>query len=141
MPGQPRDADSLEPGAAPDPDLFVASLDHLVPHVDSLGLNAEELADVLEMWGQPRPDGIEAIVRAMELVGQRLNRSRLSLHSQDYCLTLTDGDPLVERRALLYGALVAATHARRGGFPAASDLRRTHGGLRGGPDNSAHERV
>ncbi len=95
---------------------------------------------MLEMWGQPRSHGIEAIVRAMESVGQRLHRSRLSLR-KDYCLTLTDGDPLVERRALLYGALVAATHARRGGFPAASDLRRTHGGLRGGLDNYAHERV
>lgn len=96
---------------------------------------------MLEMWGQPRPHGIEVMVRGMESVGQRLHRPRTSLHSQDYCLTLTDGDPLVERRALLYGALVAGTHARRGAFPAASDLRRTHDGLRGGLNNSEPERV
>ncbi|MDQ3780229.1 MAG: ADP-dependent glucokinase/phosphofructokinase [Chloroflexota bacterium] len=138
--GNPAMRIHLEPGAAPDPSLFAATLDHLVPHVDSLGLNAEELADVLEMWGHPCPDGIEAVVRAMELVGQRLNCSRLSLHSHEYCLTLTDGDPLVERRALLYGALVAGTHARRGPFPAASDLRRTLEGLSDGLDDPEPER-
>ncbi|HET7095515.1 MAG TPA: hypothetical protein VFI22_18635, partial [Thermomicrobiales bacterium] len=45
-------------------------------------------------------------------------------HTQDYCLTLTAGDPDREQRALLYGSLVAGAHARFGAFPKPGDLRR-----------------
>ncbi|HEU0115825.1 MAG TPA: ADP-dependent glucokinase/phosphofructokinase, partial [Thermomicrobiales bacterium] len=104
----------LELGATPDRDWLRAVFAGLAPHVDSVGLNVEELAAFLD-------HAVDSLAPAAMLAGMAELRHavllpRLNLHTQDYCLTLTAGDPAREQRALLYGSLVAGAHARTGAF-------------------------
>ena len=115
----------LELGAMPDPAIMDLVLTRLAPAVDSVGLNADELRTIL---ASPRATALSdpgATVEGMQALRRRLGVGRLSLHTQDYCLTLTTGDPAAERAALLYGSLVAGTFARRATFPTRAYLAAT----------------
>jgi ADP-dependent phosphofructokinase/glucokinase len=122
---RPRLLVHLELGATPDRDWLAAVFAGLAPHVDSVGLNAEELAALVDPGGANGARGPLEALAGMRGLRDRVGVPRLNVHTQDYCLTLTAGDPVREQRALLYGALVAGAHARTGAFPAPSDLRRT----------------
>lgn len=115
----------LELAATPEPSVLGAILDELAPHVDSVGLNADELDTVLAMWGESPAHGIDEVLDGLTALHRRLGRPRVGLHTQDYCLSLTRVDPTAERDALRYAALVAGTRARIGAFPTPSDLRAT----------------
>ena len=113
----------LELAATPEPAVLAAILDELAPHVDSVGLNADELDAVLALWGELPAEGIDGSLAGLFTLQRRLNRPRVGLHTQDYCLTLTRLDPSAERDALLYASLVAGTRARIGAYPTPPDLR------------------
>ncbi|HEU0114376.1 MAG TPA: ADP-dependent glucokinase/phosphofructokinase, partial [Thermomicrobiales bacterium] len=85
--------------------------------------NAEELVVLLGRAGDSLAPA--AMLAGMAELRRAAALPRLNAHTQDFCLTLTAGDPSREQRALLYGSLVAGAHARTGAFPAPADLRRT----------------
>lgn len=115
----------LELGAAPSPAGLTAIVEGLAAHVDSIGLNVDELVAVLPLWNRSTTVGIEEAVLGLTELRRRFNRPRLGLHTQDFCLSLTRNDPKAERTALLYGAAVGGTRARLTTFPSPADLRAT----------------
>jgi ADP-dependent phosphofructokinase/glucokinase len=103
-------------------------LDEMAPHADSLGLNEQELALAAEAWGWPQPVTVEERLEILNRMRDRLGLGtlrRIGMHTQDYCLTLTGGNPLAERHGLLFASLVAGTRARLGRFPTLADLHQT----------------
>ncbi len=129
-------------------------LDEMAPHADSVGLNDQELALAAEAWGWPEPATLDERLATLHRMRERLGLygretgqppgvgatlcgrppdgrpspagiRRVSMHTQDYCLTLTDGDAAAERNALLFASLVAGTRARLGRFPTGPDLHQT----------------
>jgi ADP-dependent phosphofructokinase/glucokinase len=134
--GRPELPIHLELGATPDRDWLRAVFAGLAPHVDSVGFNAEELAALLNRDDVDAGGNPASTLAGMGELRRAVGLPRLNVHTQDFCLTLTAGDPRVERRALLYGSLVAGAHARTGAFPAPADLRRA---LAAGPGEDGLE--
>ena len=112
----------LELGATPDPGLLRRTVEALGPHVDSVGLNIDELAQVAGALPPPEPEARRDLLAAF---WNKHPVPRLGLHTRDGCLTLTRRDPEAERDALAFACLVAATRARTGAFPARADLAAT----------------
>jgi len=84
-------------------------VEELYPNVDSLGMNENELADILILFDYDIPsDNIKELYKAARFVYRELELKRLCVHTRDFVLTLTQGDPEREQRALLIGALSAA---------------------------------
>ncbi len=115
----------LELGAMPDPGTFAVVLDHLLPAIDSLGLNEDELTATLAAIGLPLPEGLDATITALDHLQRRLAIPRLGLHTRHACVTITQGDPFTEQDALLYASAVAGSFARRADFPSPADLLHT----------------
>ena len=115
----------LELGAMPDPETFAIVRDYLVPAVDSLGLNEDELTATLTLAGQPPPDGFAAMIAGLDQLQRRHDVPRLGLHTRHCCITITEGDPLAEQSAQLYASAVAASFARLADFPTPTDLEET----------------
>lgn len=117
----------LELGAMPSPHVLDVVLEQLSPMIDSIGLNADELVEILDLLELPAPDqlNINDTAAALQRLQARLDVPRLSLHTQHFCLTVSRFDPEVERQALLYGSLVARSFARDADFASTVDLRQT----------------
>ncbi|MFN8590350.1 MAG: ADP-dependent glucokinase/phosphofructokinase [Thermomicrobiales bacterium] len=115
----------LELGAMPEAEALLRLLDLLHPVIDSLGMNIDELRQILSALGQslaaPGPD----LVAQVACLAERYPVPRLSVHTREFCLTITRNDPDRERDALLFGSLVAGTRARIGAFPTFADLETT----------------
>lgn len=79
----------------------------------SLGMSASEFPDVA-FRNAPTPAAM--LSRAREL-----GLTRLCVHADDWTASVTLGDPETERRALIYGSLLAASRANAGG--PVSDIR------------------
>jgi ADP-dependent phosphofructokinase/glucokinase len=129
----------LEIGSTPDNWLLRTTLDRLGPAVDSIGLNAEELALALEAAAEELAAVTDRVtgLRALQSV---LATPRVGLHTWEYCLTVTRGDPAMERRALIFASLVAGARARLGEFPTLGDLRSLAMAARPSPAGLAAER-
>jgi ADP-dependent phosphofructokinase/glucokinase len=65
------------------------------------------------------------LVAQMRALAARYPTPRFSVHTREFCLTLTEEDPAREMKALLFGSLVAATRSRIGAFPAFADQEAT----------------
>jgi ADP-dependent phosphofructokinase/glucokinase len=117
----------LELASVTDGALLRPILDELASHADSLGLNEQEVGLVAAAWGWPipHPQSVEERLETLFRIRDRLRLRRVNMHTQDYCLTLTDLDPRAERNSLLFASLVAGTRARLGRFPTPADLRQT----------------
>ncbi len=131
-----------------DPALIRPIVDDLAPRMDSVGGNEQEVTMAVAGWQAPPPEAIEdrlallVELRARLAAAGGLRPRRVNLHTQDYCLTLTDFDPSVEQKALLFGSLVSGTRARLGKWPRTEDLRRTLADGRPGPaSQEAEERL
>ncbi len=115
----------LELGAMPDFAGVAQAVAALQPMVSSIGMNIDELRDLLAVHGvtmaAPGPD----LVRQLRELRERYPAPRLSVHTREFCLTLTDNDPARERHALLFASLVAATRSRIARFPEMTDLQAT----------------
>lgn len=115
----------LELGAMPDFRYVRQIAEELYPYITSIGMNIDELRELLSV------DGIAMAAPGPELVAQMRTLSaefptpRFTVHTREFCLTLTDRDPDHERDALLFGSLTAATRARIATFPALPDLANT----------------
>lgn len=108
------------------PDLeFWRRLEPLASQVDSIGFNEDEAACIAEAWGLPEPDSFERRVGLLRAMRDRLGVSRVGLHTQTECLTLTALDPRVELNTVLFASLTASTRARIGRFPTVTDLSET----------------
>lgn len=115
----------LELGAMPDAEALLRLLDLLHPVIDSLGMNIDELRQVLSALGEPLAAPGPDLVAQVTCLAARYPVSRLSVHTREFCLTITAHDPDRERDALLFGSLVAGTRARIGAFPTFADLEAT----------------
>jgi ADP-dependent phosphofructokinase/glucokinase len=115
----------LELGAMPESRSLVDTLEVLSPLVSSVGCNIDELRQILAALdmttAKPGPD----LVGPLRWLARRFALPRLSLHTRDFCLTVTEGDAERERDALLCGSLVAGTRCRTGAFPEFADLSAT----------------
>lgn len=115
----------LELGAMPDFAMVAAVVAALHPYVTSLGMNIDELREFLAVhdmtMAAPGPD----LVAQMRQLQRRYPTPRLSVHTREFCLTLTEGNPDQERDALLFASLTAATRSRIAAFPTLDDLATT----------------
>lgn len=114
----------LELGGTPDAEYLAAILGGFAGEMDSVGLNADELNDVLRLWGKGRAASAADLVSGAQQLQARLGCARLNVHTQNLCVTVTRGDPQEEQDALLFGSLVAGTRARLATFPQRGDLER-----------------
>lgn len=115
----------LELGAMPRPALLRRVVDVFSPLVDSVGLNGDELRDLLGASAKPSNESNEeeaALASRLASFARQIPTPRVSLHSGSCCLTVTAGAPERERDALLVGSLVASTRARTGAFPTVAAL-------------------
>ncbi|MBW3634516.1 MAG: ADP-dependent glucokinase/phosphofructokinase [Chloroflexi bacterium] len=122
---RPRMPVHLELGAMPESGSVMRVLETLHPVVTSIGLNIDELRDLLHgldvTMAKPSPE----LIAQFRWLAARYPAPRWSLHTREFCLSLVDGDAAKERDALLFGSLVAATRSRIGDFPRVSDLQTT----------------
>ena len=97
-------------------------LDFIVRKVDSVGLNEAELMDILDCLGHiPHRGALGHVEGMLAIMG--LGPSRVHMHTMDYYLCKTRGKEEPARDGMLYGALVAAAAAYRGGIPGLKDLQ------------------
>ena len=122
---RPRMPVHLELGAMPEQDSVVRLLETLHPVVTSIGLNIDELRDLLGGLGVTMAEPGAELIAQFRWLAVRYPARRWSLHTREFCLSLVDGDAAKERDALLFGSLVAATRSRIGDFPGLSDLQTT----------------
>ena len=122
---RPRMPVHLELGAMPEPVFAARVLETLHPVVTSIGLNIDELRDLLSALDVTLAKPGSEVIAQFRWLAARYPVPRWSLHTREFCLSLVDGDAAKERDALLFGALVAATRSRIGDFPRVSDLQTT----------------
>lgn len=115
----------LELGAMPDFRAVAQIVEKLHAVVGSVGLNIDELRELLAVHGVTMAAPGPELVAQLRWLRERYPTPRLSVHTRELCLTLTDGDPAQERDALLFASLVAATRARIATFPEMDDLAET----------------
>jgi ADP-dependent phosphofructokinase/glucokinase len=115
----------LEVATMPEPGQLAPIVEALATEIDSLGLNVDELRQLLGDWGMPAGESVREVLAALGEVRRRLEIPRVGLHSQRSCLAVTGNDPAVERDALLFASLVASTRARIGTFPGLTALAET----------------
>jgi ADP-dependent phosphofructokinase/glucokinase len=88
-------------------------------------MNIDELRELLAVEGvamaAPGPD----LVTQMRALSEQFPAPRFSVHTREFCLTLTEGDADQERDALIFGSLTAATRARIATFPGLAALAAT----------------
>ena len=118
----------LELGAMPDANMLVDTLDALSPLTSSVGCNIDELLQVMTALDVPMAEPGPELVTQLDWLALIFDLPRLSLHTRDFCLTVTGNDPKRERDALLFGSLVAGTRSRTGRFPEFTDLTETLAG-------------
>jgi ADP-dependent phosphofructokinase/glucokinase len=122
---RPRMPVHLELGAMPEPVSVVRVLETLHPVVTSIGLNIDELRDLLRALGVTMAQPGSELIAQFRWLAARYPAPRWSLHTREFCLSLVAGDAVKEREALLFGSLVAATRSRIADFPELSDLQTT----------------
>ena len=115
----------LELGAMPEPVAVARVLEMLHPVVTSVGLNIDELRDLLYARGVTMAEPGSELIAQFRWLAARYPAPRWLLHTREFCLSLVAGDAAKERDALLFGSLVAATRSRIGDFPQLSDLQTT----------------
>lgn len=115
----------LELGAMPDFAMVAAVVAALHPYVTSIGMNIDELREFLAVLGVTMAAPGPALVAQMRHLQQRYPTPRLSVHTREFCLTLTEGDADQERDALLFASLTAATRSRIAAFPSLGELATT----------------
>jgi ADP-dependent phosphofructokinase/glucokinase len=115
----------LELGAMPDFRHVRQIVEELHPNVTSVGMNIDELRELLSVDGIPMSAPGPDLVAQMRTLSARYPTPRFSVHTREFCLTLTERDADQERDALLFGSLTAATRARIAAFPALADLATT----------------
>lgn len=117
----------LELGAMPEAPALLRVLEVLHPAIDSVGMNVDELGQVLSGLGEAMAAPGSELLAQVRGLAARFPVPRVSLHTREFCLTATDGgaEMEAERDALLFGSLVAATRARLGAFPTIGDLEAT----------------
>ncbi len=122
-----------------EPEIAAAILGTMVYHVDSLGLNADEIPLLAAVLDRPPPQTIAEQVDVLARFKARAGLGRINLHTGAYCLTVTDSDPEDERAALLFAALVAGARAATGTYPSLSALDALLDTITVRPDTAQHE--
>jgi ADP-dependent phosphofructokinase/glucokinase len=122
---RPRMPVHLELGAMPEPISVARVLETLHPVVTSIGLNIDELRDLLNALGLTMAKPGSGLIAQFRWLAARYPVPRWSLHTREFCVSQVDDDATKERDALLFGSLVAATRSRIGDFPRLSDLQTT----------------
>ena len=99
-------------------------VDHILPTVDSLGLNEVELCAVLRDQGEPglaqdieKHSSMAAVLRGLERLADRTGLRRIQLHDLGYYLTLVDSEYTTGeqcRDGMLFGATLAASRSTIG---------------------------
>jgi ADP-dependent phosphofructokinase/glucokinase len=115
----------LELGAMPDFRHVRQIVEELYPFVTSIGMNIDELRELLAVDGIAMAAPGPELVAQMRVLSAQFPTPRCSVHTREFCLTLTERDVDQERDALLFGSLTAATRARIAAFPTLSDLATT----------------
>jgi ADP-dependent phosphofructokinase/glucokinase len=115
----------LELGAMPDFRHVRQIAQELYSYVTSIGMNIDELRELLGVEGITMAAPGPELVAQMRTISAQFPTPRFSVHTREFCLTLTERDLDAERDALLFGSLTAATRARIASFPALSDLAAT----------------
>lgn len=104
------------------PEIAADILGIMSYNVDSLGLNAEELPLLAAALDLAPPQTIAGQVDVLARFKERTGLKRINLHTQAYCLSVTDSEPEEEQVALFFAALVAGTRAATGRYPSLGAL-------------------
>ncbi|MCA9876376.1 MAG: hypothetical protein KC442_01295, partial [Thermomicrobiales bacterium] len=115
----------LELGAMPDFGHVRQIAAELHPYVTSIGMNIDELRELLAVDGVVMAAPGPELVAQMRALAAQFPTPRFSVHTREFCLTLTDREPEQERAALIFGSLAAASRARIAAFPHLADLAET----------------
>ncbi|MFN8661100.1 MAG: ADP-dependent glucokinase/phosphofructokinase [Thermomicrobiales bacterium] len=115
----------LELGAMPDFRHVRQIVQELHPYVTSVGMNIDELRELLAVDGIVMDAPGPGLVDQVRALSAQFPTPRFSVHTREFCLTLTERDADQERDALLFGSLTAATRARIAAFPQLDDLVET----------------
>ncbi len=98
-----------------------AILENIIRNVDSVGLNEAELLDVMDTLGhKPERGPLGQVEGMLALMGH--GPKRVHLHTMNYYLCKTRNPERPCRDGLLFGALVGAAAALKGGIPGSRDL-------------------
>jgi ADP-dependent phosphofructokinase/glucokinase len=127
----------LELGAMPECSAVAQIVETMLPVVSSVGMNIDELRELLAVHGTAMAGPGPALVAQVRELASRYPTPRFSVHTREFCLTLTNEDATREREALLFATLVAATRARNATFPEMGDLTTTVETARINPDSLA----
>jgi ADP-dependent phosphofructokinase/glucokinase len=122
---RPRLFIHLELAAMPDFRHVRQIVEELHPYVTSIGMNIDELRELLAVEGVAMAAPGPELVTQMRALSELFPVSRFSVHTREFCLTLTQLDTDQERDALMFGSLTAATRARIAAFPKVADLAET----------------
>lgn len=93
--------------------------DRIYPLVDSVGMNEEELADLIAFFGLSEEKSTAENLKEMAL---RFGIGRVCMHGADTAVTVTREDPDRERTALALAVLLSASRGYYGGFVPADDI-------------------
>lgn len=115
----------LELGAMPDFRMVAEVVQTLHPLVSSIGMNIDELRAFLAVHGVEMAAPGPELASQMRQLSAHYPTRRFSVHTREYCLTLTENDPEQEAAALLFGSLTAASRSRIAAFPELPDLAAT----------------
>jgi ADP-dependent phosphofructokinase/glucokinase len=133
----------LELGCTPNPRVRKEIVEKVFPLVDSVGLNEQELAEVMEVLKPShgmnlrdlRPGETSPIIYEAAMVLSRLTAvRRLTVHTEDYSIRIVRDTPGIQPEAelysLLFGSAVAASYAIHGKH---RGLKAVESGLKGIP--------
>jgi len=119
--GNPRIAIHLELTSTQELMKLESILEKVVRRVDSVGLNEAELHDVMDCLGHKPERGPLGQVEGM-LAIMGLGPHRVHLHTMGYYLCKVRGREEPSRDGMLFGSLIGAAAALRGGIPGPRDL-------------------
>ena len=104
-------------------------VEHVIPEVDSLGLDETELGELLNLLDIDQKDSFNfgESFSALKKLIRRLELSRIHLHTYRYHITVTESsyeqDKETIRDSMLYGELAAVQSAENGEIPDKKDIR------------------
>jgi len=132
--GKTRPLIHLEMGSTKDPETSKAVLEMVSPHIDSIGLNEDELADILHIFTFDelsnelrRETTAKAVYKAAEKLLNLFKVNKVFVHTADFSISVLRpkyGIPIqIVQKAMLFGSALASARAVTGGYTNWNELR------------------
>ncbi len=116
--------------------------ENIFNNVDSVGMDEDELRDILSLYN-PGLGAVNAlnIYNGGKFVFEKFRLKRLNIHTENFALTFTKGNPENEQSALLLGALTSGTRAATGGSTDLKGLKKMNRTLKVSSEGMGEEEL